>query len=182
MVAYSPNKHADVVTERKEDNMDRPIICGVDGSQDSRLALRVAADLAGRFGARLIVVNVVAAPQDPVIPTLAYAPMARPVGPMPPMTERRTDFDVGAAEAMLERIVAEEGLLDAELRTIVGHPAERLADLADDEGVELIVVGSRGRGAFKAAFLGSVSNSLIGVARCPVLVVPRGAAEYAATE
>ena len=36
----------------------------------------------------------------------------------------------------------------------------------------MIVVGSRGRGAFKAAFLGSVSTSLIGVARCPVLVVP----------
>jgi nucleotide-binding universal stress UspA family protein len=36
----------------------------------------------------------------------------------------------------------------------------------------LIIVGSRGRGAFKAAFLGSVSNELIGVVRCPVLVVP----------
>jgi nucleotide-binding universal stress UspA family protein len=57
-----------------------------------------------------------------------------------------------------------------------GYPAERLADLADEEGAELIVVGSRGRGAFKAAFLGSVSTSLIGVARCPVLVVPPGAA------
>ncbi|MGH3062673.1 MAG: universal stress protein, partial [Gaiellaceae bacterium] len=41
---------------------------------------------------------------------------------------------------------------------------------------DLIVVGSRGRGAFKAAFLGSVSNSLFGVARCPVLIVPPGAA------
>jgi nucleotide-binding universal stress UspA family protein len=56
----------------------------------------------------------------------------------------------------------------------VGLPAERLADLADDEDAELIVVGSRGRGRFKASFLGSVSNSLVGVARCPVLVVPPG--------
>ena len=165
-----------MLSPRKGDNMDRPIICGIDGSPDSRLALRVAANLARRFGARLIAVNVVAAPQNPVIPTLAYAPMARPVGPMPPMTERRTDFDVEAAEAMLERIAFEEGLSDADLQTSVGIPAERLADLADDEDAELIVVGSRGRGAFKAAFLGSVSNSLIGVARRPVLVVPRGAA------
>jgi nucleotide-binding universal stress UspA family protein len=37
------------------------------------------------------------------------------------------------------------------------------------------VVGSRGRGAFRSAFLGSVSNSLVGVARCPVLIVPPGA-------
>jgi nucleotide-binding universal stress UspA family protein len=42
---------------------------------------------------------------------------------------------------------------------------------------KLIVVGSRGRGRFKAAFLGSVSNSLVGVARCPVLIVPPAAAE-----
>ena len=159
--------------------MDRPIICGVDGSPDSRLALRVAANLARRFGAKLIVVNVVAAPRDPVVPTLAYAPMARPVGSMPPMTARRTDYDVEAAEAMLERMLDEEELRDADPQTVVGDPAERLADLADDEGAELIVVGSRGRGAFKAAFLGSVSNSLIGVARRPVLVVPRGAAEPA---
>jgi nucleotide-binding universal stress UspA family protein len=41
----------------------------------------------------------------------------------------------------------------------------------------LIVVGSRGRGRFKAALLGSVSNSLVGLARCPVLIVPPGAAE-----
>ena len=166
-----------IVSAEERKHMGRPIICGVDGSQDSRLALRVAADLARRFGARLIVVNVVAALQDPVIPTLAYAPMARPVGPMPPMTARRPDFDVEAADAMLERIATEEGLSDAELRTSVGIPAERLTDLADDEDAELIVVGSRGRGAFKAAFLGSVSNSLVGVARCPVLVVPRGAGE-----
>jgi nucleotide-binding universal stress UspA family protein len=157
--------------------VERPIICGVDGSPDSRFAVRVAADLARRLGARLILVNVVAAPQDPVVPTLAYAPMARPVGSMPPMTARRTDLDVDVADAMLKRIVIEERLPGAELQTIIGTPAERLADLADDEGAELIVVGSRGRGAFKAAFLGSVSNSLVGVARCPVLVVPRGAAD-----
>jgi nucleotide-binding universal stress UspA family protein len=57
----------------------------------------------------------------------------------------------------------------------VGLPAERLADIADDEHADLIVVGSRGRGAFRAAFLGSVSSSLVGIARCPVLIVPPGA-------
>ena len=56
-----------------------------------------------------------------------------------------------------------------------GLPAERLADLADEEGAYLIVVGSRGGGAFKRAFLGSVSSDVIGLARRPVLVVPPGA-------
>jgi nucleotide-binding universal stress UspA family protein len=54
----------------------------------------------------------------------------------------------------------------------VGFPGDRLADLADEEAAELIIVGSRGRGAVKAAILGSVSTDVIGVARRPVLVVP----------
>jgi nucleotide-binding universal stress UspA family protein len=65
----------------------------------------------------------------------------------------------------------------AERRVVSGFAAERLAELADEAAAELIVVGSRGRGGFKGAFLGSVSTSLIGVARCPVLVVPPGARE-----
>jgi nucleotide-binding universal stress UspA family protein len=71
------------------------------------------------------------------------------------------------------------GLEEADRRVVVGYAAERLADLGDEEGAEMIVVGSRGRGAFKAAFLGGVSTSLIGVARSPILVVPPGAADRA---
>jgi nucleotide-binding universal stress UspA family protein len=156
------------------------IVCGVDGSPDSHRALGVAAQFARRLDAKLIVANVVAYVPDPVVPTNAYAPMARWAGYGPPMTERRTDADMEASEALLEHMVAEVAVDGAEVRTMLGIPAERLAELADDEGADLIVVGSRGRGALKAAFLGSVSNSLIGIARCPVLVVPRGAAETAA--
>jgi nucleotide-binding universal stress UspA family protein len=155
--------------------VNEPIVCGVDGSPDSQLALDVAAQLAHRLGTRLIVANVVAYVPDPVVPAFAYAPMARPTDISAPMTEWRTDHDVEASDALLERIVAEAGVEGAELRTIFGIPAERLAELADDEGAELIVVGSRGRGAFRAAFLGSVSNSLVGVAHCPVLIVPPSA-------
>ena len=62
-------------------------------------------------------------------------------------------------------------------RVVFGFTADRLADLADDESAQLIVVGSRGRRGFKAAWLGSVSADLIGVARCPVLVVPPAAVD-----
>jgi nucleotide-binding universal stress UspA family protein len=79
---------------------------------------------------------------------------------------------LASGDALLERILEEEELPDAERRVVLGLPADRLADVADEEAAELIVVGSRGRGAFKAAFLGSLSTSLLAVARCPVLVVP----------
>jgi nucleotide-binding universal stress UspA family protein len=79
---------------------------------------------------------------------------------------------VTAGEALLERLVREEGLAGVERRVSIGFPAGRLADVAAEERAELVVVGSRGRGRIKAALLGSVSNDLIGVAPCPVLVVP----------
>jgi nucleotide-binding universal stress UspA family protein len=180
MVALLPNGDAAIVTVRKGVEVNGSIVCGVDGSPDSKLALGVAAQFARGLGVKLIVVNVVDYVADPVVPAFAYAPMAPLTEFGPPMTERRTDADMEASEALLEHIVAEAGVEGAELRTMLGIPAERLAELADDEGADLIVVGSRGRGAFKAAFLGSVSNSLIGIARCSVLVVPRGAVETAA--
>ena len=93
------------------------------------------------------------------------------------MTPARRDDQEEAGAQLLGQIAAEQGLDDAERRVLVGVPAERLADLAADEDAELIVVGSRGRGLFKAAFLGSVSSSLVGIARFPVLIVPPGAVE-----
>jgi nucleotide-binding universal stress UspA family protein len=131
------------------------IICGVDGSVDSRAALGVAARLAARLGDRLVLAHAV---EYGPVTYEAYSPL----GGMAP----RLDF--AAVDA---------GLDQAERRVLTGLPAERLAELADEEDAELIVVGSRGHGALKAAFLGSVSNSLVGVARCPVLIVPPGASD-----
>jgi nucleotide-binding universal stress UspA family protein len=156
--------------------MKGSIVCGVDGSPDSRRALAVAARYPRKVRAELIVASVVPVP-DPVGVSYGYAPMGRPAALWAPMADTRTEAELDGSKALLEQMAAEAGVEGAELRTMVGIPAERLAELADDEGAELIIVGSRGRGAFRSAFLGSVSNSLIGIARCPVLVVPRGVTE-----
>jgi nucleotide-binding universal stress UspA family protein len=153
--------------------MQKSIVCGVDGSADSEAALAVAARMARRLGARLVLANVV---------EYVHAPYAG-VGAMSAGSVARasiTDMlgeQVRAGERLLEEVAEQANVEAAEKHVVAGLAAERLADLADEENAELIVVGSRGRGAFKAALLGSVSTSLIGVARCPVLVVPPGARE-----
>ena len=153
--------------------MKRSIVCGVDGSPDSEAALAVAAGLAESVGARLVLANVVEHVPSPyaTVGALGPAPVVQAL-PGEALRDR-----VEAGERLLEQLAAEAELPAVERRVVTGLAAERLADLADEVGAELIVVGSRGRGAFKAAFLGSVSTSLIGVARCPVLVVPPGARE-----
>lgn len=145
------------------------ILCGVDGSENARAALLVAVQLSGQLGLRLVVAHVVPA----AVPTSRFGLAGRP--PELPAV----DAELAAGERLLEQVVGEAGLAGVERRVVYGFPADRLADLADEEGAELVVVGSRGRGALKAAFLGSVSTELIGVARRPVLVVPPGAADAA---
>jgi nucleotide-binding universal stress UspA family protein len=152
--------------------MNASIVCGVDGSTDSRAALEVAAGLASRLGIRLVVAHVA---EPASIPYAAAAPFGGMAGRYAVMEE--VELREEAAERLLEQVVLQTGVVSAERRTAVGVPAERLADLAAEEDAELVVVGSRGRGAFKSAFLGSVSSSLVGVARCPVLIVPPGAIE-----
>lgn len=141
--------------------MTRSILCGVDGSTDARLALRAAAQLSAQLDARLVVAH--------VVQVLVQSPRLGPATIVP------LGAELDAGKNLLEHVLEEEGLADVDRKVVYGFPADRLADLADEEDVELIVVGSRGRGAFKSAFLGSVSTDLIGVARCPVLVVPPGA-------
>jgi nucleotide-binding universal stress UspA family protein len=169
MAGTAPSGDAAVKERRKE--MDRSIVCGVDGSPDSQAALAVAIDLATRLQRRLIMANVVEPSHAPYVGAVSLGrAVAHPLF-------LETDQQEAAANELLVELGATMGLEDADRRVVVGYAAERLADLADEERADMIVVGSRGRGAFKAAILGSVSTSLIGVARCPVLVVPPGATD-----
>jgi nucleotide-binding universal stress UspA family protein len=143
--------------------MNGSIICGIDGSEESRSALRVAAHLADRLGLRLVMAH--------VHPEAAFVGGPEPQGALVTVTPEFSRI----GEQLLERLAEQEAVPHAERRVLHGLPAERLADLADEEDAHLIVVGSRGRGAFKRAFLGSVSSDVIGLARRPVLVVPPGA-------
>ena len=143
----------------------RSIVCGVDETQHARFALQTAERFARKLGLRLVVVHVA----------------AHVIQPFPYIGSRTTSLatqerrETREGFALVQCLIREERVSGAEARALRGDPAECLADVADEEDAELIVVGSRGLGAFKAVFLGSVSNALIGVARCPVLIVPPGA-------
>jgi nucleotide-binding universal stress UspA family protein len=105
--------------------MGGSIVCGVDGSADSQAALGVAARLAERLEARLVLAHVA---EVGLVPYAAVGGM-RAGGIAPhPMTLATGEEEAGAR--LLERIAAEHGLGDAERRVVVGFPAERLADLA----------------------------------------------------
>ena len=59
----------------------------------------------------------------------------------------------------------------AELHARLGRPDAEIVGLADELGAGLIVLGSRGLGPLRRALVGSVSDSVVRHAHCPVLVV-----------
>ena len=139
------------------------IVVGVDGSDASRQALRWAAGQAELTGARL---NVVRAWRQPV----NYGYPAYPVG--------LADTDVaGQTGKELDELIAEVlGAVPAVPVTshvVEGHPAVAL--VAASDGADLLVVGSRGYGAFAGMLLGSVGMHCASHANCPVVIIRESA-------
>jgi nucleotide-binding universal stress UspA family protein len=130
-----------------------------DGSEEAELALREAERVSRALGAELRVIT--------VVPTQAQFTMkAALAGEL--LEDIRDEF-----RGVLERGLAEldEGTkAEADLRE--GDPAEVLAK--ETEGLDLLVVGSRGYGPIRGALLGGVSAAVTRTAACPILVVPRG--------
>jgi nucleotide-binding universal stress UspA family protein len=79
-------------------------------------------------------------------------------------------------EELLARVRTGLGLADEDVRLVDGDPAERLLGVVVEDGAELLVVGSRGRGSIRSRLFGSVSRRLATEATCAVVVVPPEAA------
>jgi len=75
------------------------------------------------------------------------------------------------ADASIDRTIgALPGDLPYERRVETGEPGLAIVAAAEEIGADVIVIGSRGRGAIKRALLGSVSSHVVHNASCPVVV------------
>jgi nucleotide-binding universal stress UspA family protein len=143
--------------------MSGSIVCGVDGSDESLAAAAVAGRLCERLGATLLLAHAYEAPST--IPYGDDAQRAR--------HRRHVHADL---MGVFEGIERDFSRLDVEGRVLDGAPPDELAALAAEEDAALLVVGSRGRGAVRAALLGSVSSAVARASDRPVVIVPPGSA------
>src|SRR5918997_207982 len=152
------------------------ILVATDGSEEAELAATTAANLARKTGSELHVVHV-----------FGIAPVGPPV--YPEATDLQGEALVEEAEERISEQRAREvlevevekvrsaGGTVVEAHLIEGRTAPEIVGLAEQIGAGLIVMGSRGHGGIRRALTGSVSDSVVRHAHCPVLVVRDGERE-----
>ena len=139
----------------------RTVCVGFDGRAEGWTALQRGAQIAAASGAHLRVVMVLAPLHG--TPTMPMLPEETVAG-----RDRRAEIELDHAV----RSVAKR--LEAKGQLARGTPEIVLAEQAD-QGIDLLVTGSRGYGPLRRVFAGSVSIALMRSAPCPVMVVPRTA-------
>ena len=154
------DKH--VLAERAKSGhvpVENVVVVGVDGSEQARVAVLEAAAQAERLSAPLRVVCAV--PQ--YSGSLAWVPA--------PMDRDALFADIRAQlQAGTEWIRSHFPHLTVETQLVDGSPVDILVEAS--RHVELVVVGTRGRGGFTGMLLGSTSDGILHHAKGPVMVVP----------
>jgi nucleotide-binding universal stress UspA family protein len=146
--------------------MFKSILVAWDGSEHAKRALGEAVDLARTQAATLTLLTVA-------------APLHAWPGYVPPISE--DDLVSGAEEILAEgEALVPEGI-PVSGRAAAGHPGTELVKSAAAGDHDLIVMGSRGRGAVRSAVLGSVSHFVLNHTTLPVLVIHDGCRESGAS-
>jgi nucleotide-binding universal stress UspA family protein len=140
------------------------ILLATDGSDEAKRATEAAVELSKDTGSEVHVAYVLPAPAQ-LIGHHLYS-------------EETRDSLIGGAEREAERFLKEQaerigsdGAKVAETHLRSGDPDKEILRLAEALDVGLIVIGSRGLGAVSRALMGSVSDSVVRHAHCPVFVV-----------
>ena len=135
------------------------IVCGIDFSEVSEHAARVAAAWAKALGAKLVLLS-----------CADDLPITAGPGILTPVTELN-DLRLQGLRNALEAMATALDHDEIEVRAVSGSPPQRIAEEAAKTKAELIVVGSHGRSALAGLLLGHVADRVVRLADRPVLIV-----------
>lgn len=133
----------------------KTIVVGYDETEPATRALERAAELAGAFGAKVVVTSVA-----PVL----HGRGIGPVDPVDPPELHREELKHAAA------FLTERGI-EGEYDVSLGDPADHIVQLAEERSADLIVVGTRELGLIQRMLGLSVSGTVQRKAHCDVLIV-----------
>ncbi|MCL1472897.1 universal stress protein [Argonema antarcticum] len=137
--------------------MFKTVLFPVDQSREAREAADVVVEVVKKYGSRLILLSVVEPPPsegESANPDAMTSPEA-----------------VAQLLKTAQSLFAEQGI-QAEILEREGNPAFTICDVADEIEADLIVMGCRGLGLTEDGVAESVTNRVINLSPCPVLIVP----------
>lgn len=139
----------------------RKILIATDGSETAKEAVDFGLEMAGCSGAKIYAVY--------VIDTTPYRSV-----PLDQIWSKNVldEFEREGHEATsyVENVAKAYGT-EAESRVLKGDPAEKILTFAEDNGIDMIIVGSFGKGRYERLVIGSVSEKIVRHAKVPVLIV-----------
>lgn len=136
--------------------MFKTVLFPVDQSQEARNAAEVAIDVVKQYQSRLILLSVVE--ESSSDPSNEENPMKSPTA-------------VAKLLENVEEIFSKQGI-EVQVIEKQGKPAFTICDVADEVNANLIVMGCRGLGLTEEGANDSVTNRVINLSPCPVLIVP----------
>jgi nucleotide-binding universal stress UspA family protein len=140
------------------------MVVGTDGSDTAREAVRQAAELAGRIGAKVHLVSA----YEPVPEARLREERDGVPGDLEWMINPREDVSStlhDAAQAL------RDGGIRVDIHAREGDPADAILDVAEEQDADLIVVGNKGMTGAKRFLLGSVPNKVSHHAPCSVMII-----------
>jgi len=150
------------------------ILVPLDGSRFGGAALKYATDLAGRYGAEIILMQSVVPATPAAIPATPEGTMSAAVVQTAVQAARVEDRrNTVKARRYLQRKAREAAArgVKCSYKNVMGQPAPSIMRLCRAEDADLIVMSSHGKGGLKRAFMGSVSDEVVRQSRVPVLVI-----------
>ena len=136
------------------------VVCATDFSEGSNKALPLAAKMAGRHGARLIIAHIIDLP--------AVTPYGET---MVDPQELRSRVEQ-SARAQVTDILAHCESVDWELSIAIGYPAKEILQIVAESRADLMVAATHTRSGLERLLLGSVSRKLMHTLSIPFLIVP----------
>ena len=140
------------------------ILLATDGSEEARQAVQAAAELSKDTGSEVHVTYVLPSPSQ----LRGHHLYSREV--MHSITEQAEEEGRSFLEDQAQQLRSSGGKV-AETHLRAGEPDKEIVKLSEELDAGAIVIGSRGLGAMKRALMGSVSESVVRHAHCPVLIV-----------
>lgn len=144
--------------------MIKKILFPADGSKCSDKAFRYALEIAEKFGAELVIINVM----DSRI--VASAEMAYLDEKFLNMVQQNAKDEANKIFSRLGRECQQAGIKYSS-QMLSGIPFEQIIDFATDNKVDIIIMGTHGRTGLARMLLGSTAEKVIRKAHCPVLTV-----------